>query len=486
MKKALTFDDVLILPGESHVIPKDVDIRTTLVKGLTLNIPILSAAMDTVTEAKLAIAIARQGGLGFIHKNMTIENQAKEVDYVKRSESGMIRDPITLHKDNTLAEAEHLMATYKISGIPIVDVTGRLEGIVTNRDLRYRVLDDTPIDTVMTKRNLVTAGMNTTLEEAKTILMDHRLEKLLIVDKDGYLKGLITSKDIDNILDYPNAAKDDKGRLLCGAAVGVGEDTPERVSALVKAGVDVITVDSAHGHSTGVIEMVRTLRKNYPTLPIIAGNIVTKEAALALKNAGANAVKVGVGPGSICTTRVVAGVGCPQMTAIFDVCEALEGTDVYVVADGGIKYSGDITKALAAGASTVMLGSLLAGTKESPGEEIIYQGRSYKTYVGMGSLSAMNRGSSDRYFQKGTGEPKKLVPEGIEGMVPYRGEVADVLYQLCGGLRSGMGYVGARSISELQAKAHFVEITAAGLKESHPHDVNITREAPNYSGEKHG
>lgn len=482
MKKGLTFDDVLILPGESHVVPSEVNLETELVKGINLKIPILSAAMDTVTEAKLAIAIARQGGLGFIHKNMSIELQAKQVDYVKRSESGMIEDPITLFKHNTLAEAEHIMSQYKISGIPIVDQLGHLEGIVTNRDLRYRELNDTCIDSVMTKKDLVIAGLDTTLEIAKRILMEHRLEKLLIVDEDNILKGLITSKDIDNILDYPNAAKDKSGRLLCGAAVGVSIDTLDRVDALVRASVDVITVDSAHGHSIGVINAVKLIRDKYPNLKIVAGNIVTKEAALALKDAGANAVKVGVGPGSICTTRVVAGVGCPQITAIKDCSEALKGTDVCVIADGGIKFSGDITKALAAGADSVMLGSLLAGTKESPGEEIIYQGRQYKTYVGMGSLAAMNRGSSDRYFQKGTGEQKKLVPEGIEGRVPYRGEVGDVLYQLCGGLRSGMGYIGAKTINDLKNKSNFVQITSAGLKESHPHDVSITREAPNYNG----
>lgn len=484
MKKGLTFDDVLLLPGESHVVPSEVDLKTCLVKGIEINIPILSAAMDTVTEAKMAISIAREGGIGFIHKNMSIENQAKQVDYVKRSESGMIKDPITLYKENTLAEAEKIMSTYKISGIPIVDHEGKLEGIVTNRDLRYRTLDDSPIDTVMTKKNLITAPLHTTLEVAKDILMENRLEKLLIVDDLYHLNGLITSKDIDNILDYPKASKDKNGRLLCGAAVGVSEDTLERVKALVDAGVDVLTVDSAHGHSSGVIEMVKKIKQQYPSLKIIAGNIVTKEAALSLKDAGADAVKVGVGPGSICTTRVIAGVGCPQITAIADVAEVLKGSGICVIADGGIKYSGDITKALAAGADSVMLGALLAGTKESPGEEIIYQGRSYKTYVGMGSLAAMNRGSSDRYFQKGTGEQKKLVPEGIEGRVPYRGEVKDVLYQLCGGLRSGMGYIGASSVSELREKANFIEITAAGLKESHPHDVSITREAPNYSGEK--
>lgn len=484
MKKGLTFDDILILPGESHVVPSEVCLKSNLVKGIELNIPIISAAMDTVTEAKMVIAIARQGGLGCIHKNMTIEEQAKQVDYVKRSESGMIKDPIVLCKNNTLADAENIMATYKISGIPIIDDYGKLEGIVTNRDLRYRELDDTPISNVMTKTNLITAATDTTLEQAKKILMEHRLEKLLIVDENNFLRGLITSKDIDNILHYPNAVKDKHGRLLCGAAVGASSDALDRVDALVKAEVDVVTVDSAHGYSIGVIETIRKIRKAYPDLNIIAGNIVTKEAAIALKDAGANAVKVGVGPGSICTTRVVAGVGCPQFTAIADVYEALKGSGICIIADGGIKHSGDITKAIAAGADTVMLGSLLAGTKESPGEEILYQGRSYKTYVGMGSLVAMNRGSSDRYFQKGTGEQKKLVPEGIEGRVPYRGEVEDVLYQLCGGLRSGMGYIGAKTIQELKEKSVFVEISSAGLKESHPHDVHITREAPNYSGDK--
>jgi len=482
MKKGLTFDDVLVLPGESEVVPSEVLLDTELVKGVKLNVPILSAAMDTVTESRMAIGMARYGGIGFIHKNMTIEDQASQVDYVKRSESGMIKNPITLSKDHSLLDAEKIMSTYKISGIPVVDKNGYLEGIVTNRDLRYRVLDETLIDDVMTKKNLVTSSVNTTLEEAKKILMNHRLEKLLIVDEDNKLKGLITSKDIDNILAYPNASKDASGRLLCGAAVGIGPDTLVRAKALVEAGVDVLTVDSAHGHSKGVVEMVRSLRKEFPSLSIVAGNIVSGEAALALKDAGASAVKVGVGPGSICTTRVVAGVGSPQITAIMDVYEALKDSDVKIIADGGIKYSGDIVKALSAGADSVMLGSLLAGTKESPGEELIYQGRRYKTYVGMGSLAAMNRGSSDRYFQKGTGEQKKLVPEGIEARVPYKGEVEDTLYQLCGGLRSGMGYIGAKTVSALKSKAQFIKITASGVRESHPHDVQITREAPNYQG----
>lgn len=484
MKKGLTFDDCLLVPGYSEVLPSEVSLRSELVKGVWLNIPITSAAMDTVTESKLAIAIAREGGIGFIHKNMSIEKQAKEVDLVKRSESGMITNPITLRKTNTLKEAEALMSTFKISGIPITDEKGLLLGIVTNRDLRYRMLDDTIIDEVMTKTNLVTANVGTTLEEAKVILMNHRLEKLLIVDEKNFLKGLITSKDINNVLDFPNAAKDANGRLLCGAAISPSSDVLDRVKALVDAGVDVITLDSAHGHSKNVIEAVKLIKANYPNLNLIGGNIATKEAALALKDAGVDAVKVGIGPGSICTTRVVAGIGVPQLSAIMEVCEGLKDSNVKLIADGGIKFSGDITKALAAGADTVMLGSLLAGTKESPGEEIIYQGRSYKTYVGMGSLAAMNRGSAERYFQKNTTEQKKLVPEGIEGRVPYRGLLSDVLYQLCGGLRSGMGYVGAKTIKELHEKATFVEITSAGLVESHPHDVMITNAAPNYRGNK--
>ncbi len=484
MKKGLTFDDCLLVPSYSEVLPSEVSLRSELVKGVWLNIPITSAAMDTVTESKLAIAIAREGGIGFIHKNMSIEKQAKEVDLVKRSESGMITNPITLRKTNTLKEAEALMSTFKISGIPITDEKGLLLGIVTNRDLRYRMLDDTIIDEVMTKTNLVTANVGTTLEEAKVILMNHRLEKLLIVDEKNFLKGLITSKDINNVLDFPNAAKDKNGRLLCGAAISPSIDVLDRVKALVDAGVDVITLDSAHGHSKNVIEAVKLIKANYPDLKLIGGNIATKEAALALKDAGVDAVKVGIGPGSICTTRVVAGIGVPQLSAIMEVSEGLKDSNVKLIADGGIKFSGDITKALAAGADTVMLGSLLAGTKESPGEEIIYQGRSYKTYVGMGSLAAMNRGSAERYFQKNSTEQKKLVPEGIEGRVPYRGLLSDVLYQLCGGLRSGMGYVGAKTIKELHEKASFVEITSAGLIESHPHDVMITNAAPNYRGNK--
>ncbi len=481
VQEGLTFDDVLLIPQESYVLPNQVNLETQLTKNIKLNIPIVSAAMDTVTEARLAIALARQGGLGFIHKNMSIEDQAKQVDYVKRSESGMITHPITLQKENTLAEAEDILSKYKISGLPVVTKENVLVGIVTNRDLKYRVLDDTPINDVMTKDKLVTAPVGTSLDEAKEILLDNRIEKLPIVDDDNKLIGLITIKDIDNVVNYPNACKDSKGRLRCGAAVGVGADTLERVSALVEAGVDVITVDSAHGHSQGVIEAVKNIRKEFPELDIVAGNIVTKEAAKKLIEAGANTVKVGVGPGSICTTRVVAGVGVPQVTAVNDVYEYVKNLDACVIADGGIKYSGDIVKAIAAGANCVMLGSLLAGVKESPGEEVIYQGRRFKTYVGMGSLAAMKRGSSDRYFQKGNGEAKKLVPEGIEGRVPYKGELSDTVYQLIGGLRSGMGYCGTKNIDELIKNGMFVKITGAGLKESHPHDVHITKEAPNYT-----
>jgi len=481
LQKGLTFDDVLLVPQASEVLPSEVVLETQLTKKIKLNIPIVSAAMDTVTEAKLAIALARQGGLGFIHKNMSIKDQAEQVDYVKRSESGMILHPITLQKDNTLEEAEDILSRYKISGLPVVKQDDTLVGIITNRDLKYRVLDKTPVADIMTKENLITAPVGTDLETAKQILLDNRIEKLPIVDENYKLRGLITIKDIDNVINYPMACKDEKGRLRCGAAVGVGADTMERVAALVRAGVDVITVDSAHGHSAGVINVVKQIRMKYPELDIVAGNIVTKEAAKALIDAGANTVKVGVGPGSICTTRVVAGVGVPQVSAVNDVYDYCKDLDACVIADGGIKYSGDIVKAIAAGANTVMLGSLLAGTKESPGEEVIFQGRRFKTYVGMGSLVAMKRGSSDRYFQKGNGEAKKLVPEGIEGRVPYKGELADTIYQLCGGLKSGMGYCGTKTISDLIKNGRFVQITGAGLKESHPHDVHITKEAPNYT-----
>ena len=478
VKEAITFDDVLLIPAESHVLPQDIQLKTQLTKKITLNVPILSAAMDTVTEADLAIALARQGGLGFIHKNMTIEEQAKEVDKVKRNESGMIKDPITLSKDSTLADADDLMGQYKISGLPVIEEDGKLIGIITNRDLKYRKDYDTPVVDVMTKENLITAPVGTSLDEAKDILISNRIEKLPIVDENGYLKGLITIKDIDKIVEYPNACKDEHGRLRVGAAVGVGNDTIERVAALVKAGADVITVDSAHGHSAGVIKRVREIREAFPDIQLIAGNIVTAEAALALIDAGVDAVKVGIGPGSICTTRVVAGVGVPQLTAVNDVYQVCKNRGIGVIADGGIKLSGDIVKALACGADCVMLGGLLAGTKEAPGEEVIYEGRRYKVYVGMGSLAAMKRGSKDRYFQN---DAKKLVPEGIEGRIAYKGDLKEVIFQLCGGIRAGMGYCGTPTIKDLQLNGKFVKITGAGLKESHPHDIQITKEAPNYS-----
>ncbi len=479
--EGLTFDDVLLVPSKSNVLPSEVDTSTNLTPNIKLNIPIVSAAMDTVTEAKLAIALARQGGIGFIHKNMTIQEQAAQVDYVKRSESGMISNPITLSKDNTVREAEEILSKYRISGLPVVKEDRTLIGILTNRDMKYRELDDTLVSEIMTKDNLVTAKVGTSIEEAKKILMVHKIEKLPIVDDDYKLKGLITIKDIDNVVNYPKAAKDSKGRLRCGAAVGIGADTLDRVKALVDSGVDVITVDSAHGHSKNVIEAVRKIRKAFPDLDLVAGNIVTKEAAKELVEAGANAVKVGVGPGSICTTRVVAGVGVPQITAINDVYEYIKTVDACLIADGGVKYSGDIVKAIAAGANTVMLGSLLAGTKEAPGEEVIFQGRRFKTYVGMGSLAAMKRGSGDRYFQSKDVIASKLVPEGIEGRVPYKGELQDTIYQLIGGLRAGMGYCGAETIDKLIKESSFVKITGAGLTESHPHDVDITHEAPNYT-----
>ncbi len=481
IQEGLTFDDVLLVPQASSVLPNEVNIGSNLTKNIKLNIPIVSAAMDTVTESKLAIALAREGGIGFIHKNMSIVSQAKQVDYVKRSESGMILNPITLLGNNTLLQAEDILSKYRISGLPVVTENNTLIGIITNRDLKYRNLDDTPVSKIMTKEKLITAPVGTNLDTAKTILLDNRIEKLPIVDENYKLKGLITIKDIDNVINYPNACKDERGRLRCGAAVGVSNDTFDRVAALVTAGVDIITIDSAHGHSQGVINAVKKIRDMYPQLDIIAGNVVTSEGAKDLIEAGANAIKVGVGPGSICTTRIIAGVGVPQISAINDVYEYIKKTDICVVADGGIKYSGDIVKALAAGANSVMIGSLLAGTKEAPGEEVIYQGRRYKTYVGMGSLVAMKRGSSDRYFQKGNGESKKLVPEGIEGKVPYKGDLSDTIYQLCGGIRSGMGYCGTKTIPLLIKNGQFVKITNAGLIESHPHDIHITKEAPNYT-----
>ncbi|MGL5042340.1 MAG: IMP dehydrogenase [Culicoidibacterales bacterium] len=479
LKEGYTFDDVLLVPQKSEVLPSEVNVQTKLTKNITLNIPILSAAMDTVTEAKTAIALARQGGIGIIHKNMSIENQAKQVDMVKRSESGMISNPITLTIKSTVAEAEAILTTYKISGLPVIDEQQKLIGIVTNRDLKYRKIDQTPIVEMMTKDNLITGKMGTSLEQAKEILLAHRIEKLPIVDDDNRLKGLITIKDIDSVLTYPNACKDSLGRLRCGAAVGASEDLLERLSALVKAGVDVITVDSAHGHSQGILMAVKLIKQHYPNLDVIAGNIVTKQAAEDLIKAGADALKVGVGPGSICTTRVVAGVGVPQLTAVNDVAVVAGKYGVGVIADGGIKLSGDLVKALAAGADCVMLGSMLAGAEEAPGEEVIFEGRRYKVYVGMGSLAAMARGSKDRYFQS-SNEAKKLVPEGIEGRVAFKGKLEDIVYQLMGGLRSGMGYCGTPTIQLLKEDGRFVRITGAGLQESHPHDVHITKQAPNY------
>lgn len=481
IQTGLTFDDVLLVPQKSEVLPSQVTLKTKLTPNLTLNIPIVSAAMDTVTEANMAIAMAREGGLGFIHKNMSIEDQAAEVDLVKRYESGMIANPIVLNTNSTLRDCEALLHKYRISGLPVVDGENHLVGIITNRDLKYLAIDDTNVCEVMTKEGLVTAHVGTSLEDARDILWKHRIEKLPIVDDENHLVGLITSKDIDNVVNYPNACKDSRGRLRCGAAVGIGADMMDRVNALVKAGVDVITVDSAHGHSKNVIEAVKKIRKAYPNLDLVAGNIVTKEAAADLIAAGVNCVKVGIGPGSICTTRVVAGVGMPQLTAVAEVAEFCKGKGVSVIADGGIKYSGDIVKALAAGADLVMLGSIFAGCTESPGDEIIYQGRKFKTYVGMGSLVAMKRGSADRYFQTKDTVAKKLVPEGIEARVAFKGAVADTVYQLCGGIRSGMGYCGAENIADLKTNARFVRITNAGLKESHPHDVDITVEAPNYT-----
>ncbi|MCR4942862.1 MAG: IMP dehydrogenase [Clostridium sp.] len=477
IKQAYTFDDVLLVPNKSEVLPREVSLKTKLTKKIALNIPMLSAGMDTVTESTMAIAIAREGGIGIIHKNMSIEAQAREVDKVKRQENGVITDPIFLTPEHTLQDAENLMSQYRISGVPIT-VNGKLVGILTNRDTTFETDYTKKIGDVMTKENLVTAPENTSLDEAKELLRKHKIEKLPLVDKDGMLKGLITIKDIEKTKAYPNAAKDEKGRLLCGAAVGVTKDMMERVEALVKAKVDVITLDTAHGHSKGVLDAVSAIKKVYPELQIIAGNVATAEATEDLIKAGADCVKVGIGPGSICTTRVVAGVGVPQLTAVMDCVEAGRKYGVPVIADGGIKYSGDIVKAMAAGACAVMMGSLLAGCEEAPGETEIYQGRSYKVYRGMGSLAAMACGSKDRYFQEGN---KKLVPEGVEGRVAYKGLVSDTIYQLLGGIRSGMGYLGSKDFETLYQTATFVTQTANGLRESHPHDISITKEAPNYS-----
>ena len=484
--EGLTFDDVLLLPDYSEVLPKEVSVRTRLTKRLFLNIPILSAAMDTVTEAEMAIAMAREGGLGVIHKNLSIEAQAAMVRKVKRSEAGMIEDPVTLPPTATLEDAERLMREYRIGGLPVVDVYGRLLGLVTNRDLRFERDLKRPVTEVMTPvERLVTARPGTTLEEAEELLRRHKVEKLPLVDESGRLKGLITLKDIVKRRQYPNAVKDAQGRLLVGAAVGASKDLPERAQALVEAGVDVLVLDSAHGHSKGILEALAYLKETFgERVEVIAGNVATREGARALAERGADAVKVGIGPGSICTTRVVTGVGVPQITAILEAVAGVKDLDVPVIADGGIKYTGDVAKAIAAGAHAVMLGSMLAGTDEAPGEEVLKDGRRYKLYRGMGSLGAMKQGSADRYFQdpeKGETEAKKLVPEGIEGMVPYKGPVADVLYQIVGGLRSAMGYVGAPDIETFRKKARFVRMTMAGLIESHPHDVVVVKEAPNYS-----
>ncbi|AHB35998.1 IMP dehydrogenase [Spiroplasma apis] len=475
---AVTFDDVLIVPNYSESLPSEVNLKTKLTKNIELNIPLLSAAMDTVTESAMAIELARAGGIGIIHKNLSIDAQALEVQKVKRNESGFITDPITVSKDTKVKEANEIMATYKISGLPVVDDENNLIGIVTNRDLKYFEDFDSSVDVVMTKNNIITGTRSTTLEQAKHIMLKHKIEKLPIVDDNNKLAGLITTKDIDKAIDNPSACKDKQGRLRVGAAVGVSEDVMERVKALVKAETDVLVVDSAHGHSKGILEVVKKIKEIYPKIDVIAGNICTADAAKALFEAGADCVKVGVGPGSICTTRVVAGIGVPQITAINDVYQWAHKNNLPIIADGGIKYSGDITKAIAAGANAVMLGSVFAGTVESPGEEIIVNGKKYKTYVGMGSMIAMKRGSSDRYFQKGS---KKLVPEGIEARVPFKGKTKDVIFQLMGGLKSGMGYTGSPNIEHLRDETKFVRISNASLKESHPHDVELTKEAPNYN-----
>ena len=477
IKEGLTFDDVLLVPQASDVIPANVDLSTTLTPGVKLNIPLMSAAMDTVTESRLAIAMAREGGIGIIHKNMSIDEQAQNVDRVKRSEHGVITDPFFLEPENPVTDALALMEKYRISGVPVTK-NGKLVGILTNRDLRFESNFSQPIENIMTKTNLVTAPVGTSLDEAQKILGKHRIEKLPIVDDKGYLKGLITIKDIEKAIQYPNSAKDANGRLLVGAAVGVSVNTLERVDALVKAKVDLIVVDSAHGHSQNIIKMVSKIKEIYPNLPLVAGNVATADATEALIDAGADVVKVGIGPGSICTTRIVAGIGVPQLTAVMDCTERADKFGKKVIADGGIKYSGDITKAIGGGAAAVMIGSMLAGTLESPGEIEIYQGRSFKVYRGMGSLPAMACGSKDRYFQENA---KKLVPEGVEGRVPYRGALSDIVFQMCGGIKAGMGYCGTRTIDELRKNAQFVKISSASLVESHPHDISITKESPNYS-----
>ncbi len=475
-KEGLTFDDVLLVPGRSEVIPKDVDVSTRLTRNINLEVPLMSAGMDTVTETRMAIAVAREGGIGIIHKNMSIEEQARMVDRVKRSEHGVITDPFFLAPDNKIQDALDIMEHYRISGVPITE--GRkLVGIITNRDIRFETNFEQPIKNVMTSEKLVTAPVGTSMDEAMEILRKYKIEKLPLVDDDYNLMGLITIKDIEKTYKYPHAAKDFRGRLLAGAAVGIARDTFDRVEALIKAGVDVIVVDTAHGHHVAVVETVAAIKKRYPAIELIAGNVATAEATEELIKAGADAIKVGIGPGSICTTRVVAGIGVPQITAVNDCAAAASQYNVPIIADGGIKYSGDIAKAIAAGADVVMLGNLFAGTEESPGEVVILQGRSYKVYRGMGSLGAMTQGSSDRYFQE---DAKKLVPEGIEGRVPYKGYVSETIFQLIGGLKAGMGYCGVKNIEEMKTKARFIKITNAGLIESHPHDISITKEAPNY------
>lgn len=479
IKEGLTFDDVLLIPGESNVEPKNVDVSTHITKKIKLNTPLMTAAMDTVTETNMAIAMAREGGIGVIHKNMSIERQADQVDRVKRSENGVIVNPFYLAPENTVSEANELMAKYKISGVPICR-DGKLVGILTNRDLRFMTEYDysQPISNVMTKEKLITAPVGTKLSDAQEILRQHKIEKLPLVDDDGYLKGLITIKDIEKSNQYPNSARDEAGRLLCAAAIGATADVLDRVAALVESQVDLLVLDSAHGHNSNVINAVKKVKKAYPSIQLVAGNVATAEATKALIEAGADCVKVGIGPGSICTTRVVAGIGVPQITAIYDAACAAAEYGIPIIADGGIKYSGDIVKALAAGGSVAMIGSLVAGCEESPGETEIYQGRQFKVYRGMGSLGAMGKGSQDRYFQSGF---KKFVPEGVEGRVPYKGMLSETIYQMLGGLRAGMGYTGCANIAELHDKAKFVKITGAGLKESHPHDIQITKEAPNYS-----
>ncbi len=477
-KEGLTFDDVLLVPRKSEVLPKEVNVSTVLSSSVKLNVPLISAGMDTVTEAAMAIAMAREGGIGIIHKNMSMEQQAEEVDRVKRSESGVITNPFSLTPDKMVSDAESVMAKYRISGVPIVDADHKLVGIITNRDLRFIHDFNIPISDVMTSENLVTASVGTTLQEAEVLLQKHKIEKLPLVDENNILKGLITIKDIEKAIQFPNAAKDAQGRLLVGAAIGVSNDAFARAEALVNAGVDLIVVDSAHGHHINILDAVRKLRSMFPELTIVAGNVATGEATRDLIQAGASVVKVGIGPGSICTTRVIAGIGVPQITAIYDCATVAREYGIPIIADGGIKYSGEITKALAAGASAVMLGSMFAGTEESPGESEIYQGRRFKVYRGMGSMAAMKQGSKDRYFQD---DDKKLVPEGIEGRVAYKGPLSETVHQLIGGLRSGMGYCGTGSLEELRNDTQFIRITGAGLRESHPHDIQITKEAPNYS-----